>query len=189
LKPSINTKELCKQIKASGNRGFLIWGKEENQNFITNRHFLVRFEVLPNDVLAALFSVFYKLPNVGETLQAQFGEIINSGKSIDFRGIYHPEQQSVKGFITQYVRDIDKKITARLIKFPNHYSFVNSDFMNLLEIDKTEDLSPSTSGDNSHLPIYFANKNLILLPYRFSDGKILIEDLLGAELDGKDVIC
>jgi hypothetical protein len=179
LKPSINTKELCKQIRYSAKRGSLIWTKEEKQDFITNRHFLVRFEDIPNEVLASLFSVFFKLPIVGETLYAQFGDITKPVKPVNIGGVFRTDEQNVIGNVTEYVRDSGNKITSRVIKFPTHYSFINSEYMKLVEFD---DLSPITSGNSSAAPVYFADKNLILLPYRFSGKEILIEDLLGAEL-------
>jgi hypothetical protein len=158
----------------------MIWTREKKQNFITNRHFLVRFEEIPNEVLASLFSVFFKLPIVGETLQTQFGEIIESKKPVNIGGVFHPDEQNVTGNVTEYVRDSGKKFTSRVIKFPNHYSFISSEYMKLVEFD---DLSPTTSGASPAAPVYFADKNLILLPYRFTNDKILIEDLLGSETE------
>jgi hypothetical protein len=183
LKQLINTKELCKQIRYYGNRNSLIWSREESQHFITNRHFLVRFEEMPNDVLAALFGVFYKLLGIGETVQVQHGTIIDVVKPIDYSKIYQPERPDIEGEFTPFIREFGTKQFGRVIKFPSHYSLINLDYMKLSAADE----NPKTKDNTPLVPVYLADGNLIVLPYRTTDGNKVIDDLLGAENQiGKD---
>jgi hypothetical protein len=178
LKQLINTKELCKQIRYC-NSGFLIWTKEKDQNFITNRHFLVRFDEVPREVLAALFSVFYKLPEVGETMVSHFGSIQDDPKPINYNGIYQPDKQDTEGTITPFMRDMGRKHLTRFIKFPKNHAYVSESYAKL----SAEFESPVKSSTQPNSPIYFADGDLLILPYRITENSKDVIDLLGDELN------
>lgn len=163
----LNLKEISKQIKASGKSGSLIWSREEKQHFITNRHFLLRVEEVPSEVLIALFSIFLKVPEKGETLTCYAGKIQDTEKQkpISFEKIYIPEKQNEQGEFAPFIKDLGNKLQARVIQFPGHFAYVNEQYMKM-----TNDTEPvSTNGPMT--PIYFADRNLILLPYRVHETK------------------
>lgn len=176
MKPSINTKELCKQIKLNSKRGAVIWSREADRHFITNRHYMAHFKELPNDVLAALFGVFYKIADVGQTLVSVHGQIDENAKPIKYDEIYRPDDQDLLGVHTDYLRDIGDKDTARVIKFPEHNLLINSSYLKLV-VGK---LIPKTMGSTPTSPAYFADGNLLILPYGVSKDDVAeLNDLLG----------
>ncbi|MDG0053033.1 hypothetical protein MMB75_05020 [Paenibacillus sp. P2(2022)] len=161
MNKELNTKEICKQIKSSGNNGCIIWSRETNQHFVSNRHFLIRFDELPKDVLVSLFSIFFKLPEVGQTLQSVYGEVDEKGTPLNVASIYKPEQQSIEGEVTKYLKEFDEKLLLRVIKFPGHESYINEKYMKM-----TKDKNPKVEKNIATVPVYFANGDLILLPVR-----------------------
>jgi hypothetical protein len=176
LKPSINTKELCKLIKLNSKRGAVIWSREADRHFVTNRHYMAHFKELPNDVLAALFGVFYQVAEVGQTFTSLGGYTDNYAKPINYDEIYRPDEQGLLGIHTDYLRDIGDKRTARVIKFPERNSLVDSDYLKLAD----GELFPRTTGSIPHSPVYFADGNLLILPYRVSDEDMtMLNDILG----------
>lgn len=167
MNKGLNLKEISKQIKASGKSGSLIWSREQEQHFITNRHFLLRVDEVPSEVLIALFSVFLKVPEKGETLNCYAGKIQDNEKQkpISFEKIYTPDKQTEKGEVTPFIKELGEKMQARVIQFPGHFTYINEQFMKM-----TNDKEPvSTKGPMT--PIYFADRNLILLPYRVHETK------------------
>jgi hypothetical protein len=174
----INSKELCKQIKFYGKHGFMIWAREEKQHFITNRHFLVRYEELPREVLAALFGVFYKIPAEGETINAHFGEVAETQSPIDFTKIYLPDKQNIVGEVTPFTRENENKYRMRVLRFNKRFAYVNENYIKM-----AADQSNPTSVDNPLQPVYLAGGNILILPYRYTDDTNLIDDLLGDELN------
>ncbi|MNC15677.1 hypothetical protein D3C75_635010 [compost metagenome] len=156
----LNLKEIAKQIKASGKSGSVIWSREENQHFISNRHFLLRVEEVPSELLIALFTIFLKVPALGETLNCNFGQIQDNQKPLNFDKIYNPDKQSQKGTVTPFIKESGEKLQMRVIQFPDHFSYINEQFMRM-----TSDKYP-ISTSSPMMPVYFAENNLVLLPYR-----------------------
>ncbi|MCL6605525.1 MAG: hypothetical protein K6T94_21885 [Paenibacillus sp.] len=160
----LNLKEISKQIKSSGKSGSVIWAREEKQNFISNRHFLLRVDLVPSDILVALFTVFLKVPAVGETLICSFGKVQDQGnkKPITFTTIYNPEKQTDKGKVTSFIKESGEKLQMRIIQFSEHFTYVNEQLMKM-----TTDKEPMSIG-GPMMPVYFAEGNLLLLPYKVS---------------------
>jgi hypothetical protein len=176
LKPSINTKELCKLIKLNSKRGAVIWSREADRHFVTNRHHMAHFKELPNDVLAVLFGVFYKIAEVGQTLTSIGGYVESDPKPIKYDGIYQPDEQDLLGVHTDYLRDIGDKRTARVIMFPERKLLVDSEYLKL----SAGELFPRTAGNLPNSPVYFADGNLLILPYRISNDDVaMLNDILG----------
>ncbi|MGG6309830.1 hypothetical protein [Paenibacillus macerans] len=161
----LNHKEIAKQIKASGKHGYLIWSRQKKQHFISNRHFLLNVEEVPSEILISLFAIFLKIPAVGETLVCNFGRVQDeeSQKPIKFDQIYMPDKQSIKGQVTPFIKDYGDKISMRIIKFPDRFTYINEQYMKM-----TSDREP-ISTDIAMAPVYFADNSLILLPYRIND--------------------
>jgi hypothetical protein len=172
----INTKELCKQIRVSGS---VIWTMEEKQHFISNRHFLVRFDELPREVTIALFSVFCKLPEVGQTFTAFRGSVNDKAESIKYDNIYQPNKQDVEGSKTAFLRDMGRKALASVIKFPTHVSLVDERYMKLAGDSEMV----KTTGKSPHAPLYLANNDLLVLPIRVQGDSDLIDGLIAEEGD------
>ena len=166
MKTKINTNELCKMVRYARSRGRLFWTREERQHFISNGHWLVRFDEVPRDVLVSLFGVFCKIPEVGQTLVTQSGQEVES-KPIDFSKIYQPDKQSVFGEVTPFLKDIGQNQLCRIIKFPEHHVIVDENYFKMA-IDYS---NPKTQGKGSHYPIYLAGDDLMILPLRYHDEK------------------
>lgn len=165
MQTKINVKELCKKIQYGRTRGGMIWSREANRHFITNRHWLVRFDELPREVTIALFSVFCKIPEVGQTLNVFAGEETNA-KPIKYDGIYQPDKQDTAGEVTPFMKDIGRKSLARVIKFPQHFALVDEEYFKLAE----DDSDIRTQGSNPHSTIYLAGGDLLILPIRYGDN-------------------
>jgi len=180
MENKINIKELCKRIRAGSKSGAIIWSREENRHFISNRHWLVKFDELPREVTIALFSVFCKIPNVGQSFTAQAGVEHEQSSPINFNKIYEPDNQMIIGRATPFIKDLGNKLCARVVSFPDHYSIVNEDYMKLA-VDSSE---IRTSEKNHNMPVYLAEGDLLILPYREQDrGDIkTIKDLLIGEV-------
>jgi hypothetical protein len=172
MNPLINTKELCKKIKTSK---MVIWSREDKQHFITNRHFLVRFDELPRDVLVAMFSVFCKTAKVGQTLSMQFGKELVNDKSINAKGVYKPDLQTIEGEQTVFLRVMDKKSKryASVIKFTDRVEYLDCEYTALVNEGS---LIKSSPGFNQ--PIYMANDDLLILPFRVQADNTFINELL-----------
>jgi hypothetical protein len=168
----INTKELCKRIKSSGT---VIWIREETQHFITNRHFLIRFDELPRDVMIALFSVFCKIPEIRQTLTSHHGGEVINDKPVNVKGFYKPEEQTVEGVRTAYRRVLDekRKLHATVIKFPDRVAYLDCDYTALVY-----DGGSIKSMSDHNQPVYMANGDLIILPYRMQEDDTFINELL-----------
>ncbi|MNW47211.1 hypothetical protein D3C74_245360 [compost metagenome] len=164
----LNLKEVSKRINESGKRGVIIWTRDEGGHFISNRHFLLRLTQVPSAILIALFSIFLKVPEIGETLIINFGVIEDPNgkniKPIDYSKIYKPEAQQLEGQVTSFLKDVDSKTQMRVISFSDQFKFVNEKYMKMAD-DKT---GKSDSGPFS--PIYLADDSLMLLPYKVNQS-------------------
>ncbi len=172
----INTKELCKQLRVDGKHGMVIWTREANEHFISNRHYAVRFHELPRDVMITLFSIFCRLAEVGETLHSHSGRVIDVQKPVDFSKVYCPEKASVTGSKTPYTRDMGRKLFTAVIKFSSHVSYVDEKYIKLA--NETETIKTT---DSPHAPLYLANDDLMVLPYRTTNPSDFIISLIESE--------
>jgi hypothetical protein len=132
---------------------------------------------LPKDVLVALFGVFYKLPDIGETMHSHIGHIVENAKPIDFSNIYRPEQQELVGEVSPFIREMGPKYFERVLKFQNHYVELNEEYVKMA----TDQSLPRKKSDSQHEPVYFAEGSLMLLPIRHVKDTKVIDDLLGAD--------
>lgn len=172
----INTKELCKQLRFDSKNGAVIWTREADRHFISNRHYAVRFEELPKEVLIALFSIFCRLAEAGETLFSQGGRVVDQPKPANFSKIYLPDKADVVGSKTPYIRKMGKKLNAAVIKFSNRVSLVDEKYIKLAD---EADVVKST--DSVYAPMYLANDDLMVLPYRTTENQDFILELIESE--------
>ena len=172
----INIKELCKQLRADGKHGAVLWTREESKHYLSNRHYAVRFNELPKEVLITLFSIFCKVAEVGETLFSQGGFVVEQPKPVDFSKFYCPEKANINGEKTPYIRDFGDKKFAAVIKFPNRVSFVDEKYMKL-----AADVKELKGTDSAFTPLYLADDDLMVLPYRTTDNPNFIIDLIETE--------
>lgn len=160
---SINTKELCKNIKHAS-KNCLFWTLESGIHYITNRHWAVKYEELPRDVLIVLFSIFAKFPTEGTTLERASGgererELVSLVKIFD-----GTSQNTVTGSITNIILEWDKG-EYRVIKTASEIIKLNNDYMSMV----VKDDEPVKCG-NKFQPVSFSNNQFILLPIR-NDNK------------------
>ncbi|WP_409346798.1 hypothetical protein [Paenibacillus sp. MBLB4367] len=183
MKQLINIKELCKRIKHDGKYGRMFWAKEERGHFIISGHYLVRFDELPRDVLVTLFGIFLRLPEMGKTLGFMRGDVISNIETVDYKKIYQPEKQRVKGEVTSLIHDAGDKRIYRVVKFPDRFSFINEDYQKLL----VDGHRAAVNGDAPFSPLYFANNDLMIMPMRMTSDNQDISDLLEM-LDSPDLV-
>ncbi|WP_274362723.1 hypothetical protein [Paenibacillus thermotolerans] len=165
MKTKINIKELCKRIRYGRTRGGMVWSREDNRHFITNRHWLVRFDELPREVKIELFSVFCKIPEVGQTLNIFAGQESET-KPVKYDNIYQPDKQDAIGEVTPFMKEIGEKHFARVLKFPEHFAFNDEDYFKLAEGDS----DIKTQGNSPLKPVYLAGGDLLVLPIRVSES-------------------
>ncbi|MEC0140449.1 hypothetical protein P4H94_26765 [Paenibacillus macerans] len=181
MSDGLNLKEISKRIKESGKHGSIIWSRQKERHFVSNRHFLLKVEEVPSDILISLFSVFLKVPIVGETLICNLGKIEEPEniKPIDFDKIYNPEKQCVNGQVTPFLKETDKKLKMRVIHFPDCFKFINEQYMKMT----TEKDAKSTTDPVA--PVYFANDQLMLLPFRLISvpGDSAVLKLIGDDVE------
>lgn len=157
----INLKELCKQIKKSG-KSYLIWVLQDGMHYISNRHWAVKFNVLPREVLIALFSVFADQPKAGISfintpMGLQISKIDDS--KINIKDIFEQSLQNAdEGVITNVVIDYDN-VSMRIFKTSDYITRINNDYASMTEIKEGK-----SAGQQK--PISFCNNDLIILPFR-----------------------
>ncbi len=157
----INEKELCKQIKKSAKIG-LIWTIQEGMNYITNRHWAVRYREVPRDVLVALFSVFAQLPEEGQTLNFTFGQTVETNVNVK-RVFDESNDNDVKGKVTSYLSDSYGPYMVRIINSDKGFIYIKDDYMKMVG-----DEEPLCKGINT--PVSFCDNNFIILPVRVSNN-------------------
>lgn len=170
----MNISEICKRLKAEA-KGNLIWSRQEGKDFITNKHFLLKFDELPRQILVTLFGIYYRLPAVGETIALQCGAEINASK-VDFSKVYSPDKQTEKGYVTNYIYEMDEKLSLRAIKVEDRHIYVNNVYVKMAssncKVESSKGMQP---------PIYLKHElgDLIILPYRFSAEEGVLLELEG----------
>lgn len=166
----MNISEICKRLQAEG-KGHLIWSREKGRDIVSNRHFLLKFDELPRQVLVTLFSIYLRVPQIGETIIMQRGEEVKS--TIDFNKVYTPDKQSEMGNITNFIYEIDRKLSLRAVKIGKHFAYVNNSYAKMAAVDCWV-----LSTDGKYAPIYFRHEigDLMILPYRVGpDEGVIIE--------------
>lgn len=161
---NINLKELCKQIKKSNN---MIWALIDGVHYITNRHWAVKYESLPREILIELFAVFAEIPEAGAAIQMRRGWEV-SRANVDIKKVFDDLSAVVQkqGEVTPYLKLSDKD-SMRVIKIGDEPIYVNNDYMKII---KDVVISNPTSA-GKYQPIAFNENTLILLPYRMTNSK------------------
>jgi len=170
MKSLINTKTLCKQLKKDRS---IIWKREGSTHYITNRMYMVRFEELPADVMTTLFGRFLQIPDDGETLHSINGEVSVPKNGLNFTSVYQPGNAVIEGRVTSYIKNLDKS-QARVIKFNDRFAVVNDEYFKLSE----EKNQVFITSDSLMAPMYFANKQLLILPFRIAEESDPIDEII-----------
>lgn len=166
----MNISEICKRLQAEG-KGHLIWSHEKGRDIVSNRHFLLKFDELPRQVLVTLFSIYLRVPQIGETIILHCGEEVKS--NIDFNKVYTPNQQTEIGNITNFIYEIDRKLSLRAVKIGKRFAYVNNSYAKMATVD-----CRVLSTDGKYVPIYFCHEigDLMILPYRLDrDEGVIVE--------------
>ncbi|OPA77451.1 hypothetical protein BVG16_13415 [Paenibacillus selenitireducens] len=170
MKSFINTRMLCKQLKKDTS---IIWKREGSTHYITNRQYMVKNDVLPIDVMTTLFGRFLRIPEDGETLQMIHGEVKSVDKEFGFTALFRPDQAVIEGVATSYVKELDRE-QARMLKFNDQFAMVNNDYFGLSD----EKRQVFATSENLLTPLYFANKQLLILPYRTTKTVDPIDEII-----------
>lgn len=167
----MNISEICKQLKIDG-KIHLIWSREDGRDFISNRHYLFRFDELPRQVLVTLFSIYYRIPHIGETIVFQCGQEVKS--KINFGKLYEPDKQCECGSITNFIYEFDKKLSLRVVKIGQSFRYINNAYIRMASSE-----SKVVSNSEIHSPIYLRHDlgDLMILPYRTTPEEEVILEL------------
>lgn len=155
---SINVKKLINLLK--GKSSTILWTLRDGEYLVGNRMFVARFDKVPHDLMSFLCGVFLRTPNENETLKLICGDVQEKTDLIDYSKIYRPDEATVEGKITAFSKETGDKLQAKVIDFGDAVSLVN-----ILYTSLTDDHRVYGTG-NSFAPIYMANKDLLVLPFR-----------------------
>lgn len=170
----INEKELVKQIRSSKNR--IVWSIQEEEHFITNRVWAVRYKKLPTAVLTALFAIFAEIPENNTTLHTTSGIPQKSEPVIDIRKIMEPGHDLVPAQVTKIVLDIGIKARC-FVGSDGQYFYLDE---SLVQLGNVFDGNVLYSKPRS--PVFLCDGNLIILPVRV--GKVEHIEIIQNLLDG-----
>jgi hypothetical protein len=162
---SVNIKELCKHIKQSS-KNSLIWTLEDGIHYITNRHWAVKFNELPREVLVTLFSAFAKTPKEGHSLVITLWGEDEERPAVSLKKIFEGvEANKAEGTITNIILDYGKDV-YRVIKTKDSIIRLNNKYMSMVEV------GTQTAKCAGRLqPVTFGENQLILLPCRSENSK------------------
>lgn len=175
---NINIKNLCKQIKKDSIKKNLIWTVENGMHYVTNRHWAVKYLVLPREVLITLFSAFAKIPQEGHTFQLSphTSEPLERDTPISIEPIFKRCDTHQPSDCTKIITQFDQ-FSYRIIKQGENLIKVSQDYMQMVDLDGGQ---PKCGGMVD--PISFCDNQLIILPARYDDAaeNKMIHELLSA---------
>lgn len=154
----INTKALCKQIKEDAKKGTVIWAREKERHFISNRHYLVRFTELPEDVSNTLLGIFGGEPEIGKMFMFQYGTKLEPKETINFKSIYRPQDAKLTGSVTTFMKELSKKWTGRIVNFSLEYVCIDEKYYALALDDKAKTIS-----NENFQTVYLADNDLLVM--------------------------
>jgi hypothetical protein len=170
----LNIKGLCKQIKAD--KHCMIWSLNKGTHTITNRHWLIKFDALPREVLVTLLSIFGEFPEDGTLLQ-------NVGYSdTPLRNValteerWKPVAEGKPIKYTRYLYDDGDSRNLRVFKLEDQFVFVKEQYLQAVDENfGREDIKCN----GVYQPVFFADLNYLVLPMRMTkvDDLFTLEEL------------
>jgi len=164
---NINIKELCKQIKKSH---YFIWSLKGGINYLTNRHWAIKYETLPREVLVQLFTIYAEFPEEGTSLVYQGAFGVSKLDKVDIKKVFDDAQKDqIAGKVTPFIK-VSGVLSMRVIKCNEKFIFVSDDY--LKNISDVEESEPFCKGQLN--PVTFCNNNFLVLPYRMQTVEVEI---------------
>jgi hypothetical protein len=167
----LNIKGLIKQIKADKHQ--MIWSLNNGTHTITNRHWLIKFDALPREVLVTLLSIFGEFPEDGSLLQ-------NVGYSdTPLRNValteerWKPVGEGKPVKYTRYLHDFGSGY-LRVFKADDQFTFVKEEYLQAVDQNFGRE---NIKCNGTYQPIFFADLNYLVLPMRMTK----VDDLLTLE--------
>lgn len=156
----LNIKGLCSQIRDS--KKIMLWSLKDGQYAISNRHWVIRFSEIPEEVLKTLFMIFGRLPEDGTCLMFSFDTVISNPKVPDFQTIYEGAEKGTPGIKTSIIKESGDML-LRVFKNAETLYFVSE--RNLKTVNHRDyEGEILTSGSQS--PILYKGLDYIVLPVR-----------------------
>lgn len=154
---NLNTKALCKQIKASRNQ--MIWSLKDGEHTISDRRWAIKSKTLSPDVRVTLLSIFEgDMPEEGGCLHLQHGSIL---KNVAIT-TPEPEQGHVEYKRTKYVMDYEGAWKLRVfLNAENKAIYINEDFLGIC------DSRMQSFGSGNMRPLFYPEINYVVLPVRY----------------------
>jgi hypothetical protein len=140
----------------------MLWSFENGQYAISNRHWVIRFTEIPEEVLKTLFMIFGQLPEDGTCLKFYFDKVLSDPKVPDFQTIYKGAERGTPGIKTPIIKE-SGDLLLRVFKNAETLYFVSE--RNLKTINHNDyEGEILTSGPQS--PILYKDLDYIVLPVR-----------------------
>ncbi|MBW7475921.1 hypothetical protein K0T92_14340 [Paenibacillus oenotherae] len=153
----LNTKALCKQIRASRNQ--VIWSFNGEEHLITNRHWGVKFTELPTDIKVTLLTTFEgETPNINETLSKMSGISVKKPEALKLP--FPSKENEKEAQWTLYLRQIDNDL-LRVFRIGDQFIYIKSSYL-----EAASDIGLKVVGTGPHQPLYFPEINYLVLPVR-----------------------
>ncbi|BBI32344.1 hypothetical protein [Cohnella abietis] len=156
---NINIKELCRQIKKSHN---FIWTLKEGVHYLTNRHWAIRYEELPREVLVQLFAIYAEIPEQGKALVYQSGTGVSHMDEVDVKKIFdNASKDQFIGEVTSFIK-VSGDLRMRVIKINGQFIYLNEEYLKIL----SDIESSQPYGKGQLRPLTFFDNMFLVLPYR-----------------------
>lgn len=177
---ALNLKAIAKAIKTEGNGGTLYWQLKDGTHYITNRRWAVRFEhEIPEDlVLKTLLPMYRRLPLEGETLTFRFQGAEAFGPDISKVYNTYAGRSLTQGHVTAFLRD-NAGTFGRIILFGKHVQMIDNTYADMIvtpsgakaneQVTLAGQPAEIEGNGSSAVPLYFCNRNLLILPFRIKD--------------------
>lgn len=171
---SIHIPKLVQQIKKA-TKTKLIWQHTAEAEYITNGHWLVKVEsTAGTKVRSALFEVFGREAQIGQSLYISYGSKSDKGPSCE--RMHNVSNAKFFGRLTPVViLGEGKEPSQRLVVIGEHLLAINNEYAEMIA-DET------AAGTGPRDPIYFGqNGELLILPIHLEEGwRDKLDSLIGA---------
>ncbi|MGG3307358.1 hypothetical protein ABER23_08015 [Paenibacillus lautus] len=157
----LNIKGLCKQIKSE--KRHIIWSLSKGTHTITNRHWLIKFDALPREVLVTLLAIFGEFPEEGMLLN-NVGYSDTPLKHTALRDeSWKPVGDEKPATLTSYLHDAGDSGYLRVFKSEDQFTFVREEYLQAVDQNFGRE---NIKFYGIFQPIFFADMNYVVLPMR-----------------------
>lgn len=168
MSKGLNVKGLCKQMKSE--KYCLIWSLKNGVHTITNRKWLIDFEVIPREVKLMLLSIFGEEPEENVCL-TKFHYSDEPATSVAVPGAKDIVKNAIPATKTNYLFAHEGIGNLRIFKTAEHFVHVQERYLQAVD-DNQGYQNIGSVGPMA--PLHFEDINYIVLPVRIPNT----EDLL-----------